>query len=143
MSDLADLIQGLRDEYDSKPEWFKAIAGSLPVTGLLAALHEYDKAVSEGKSEEAIAAAIGGLPAVKMLKSGSAVLSKSPAVIKSAREAMDSNILARALSNIGFGVGAGQSVGNTLQEAQQAAAKYEQEQAFRQGFANARGGEEL
>lgn len=139
MSEIDDIVQVLRDEYDSKPEWFKAVAGSLPITGQLAALHEYNKAMKSGAGEEAIMAALGGLPLVGMATKGVA-LTKNAKKLSQHKEMMDTNILARALSNIGFGVGAGQSSAKTAQEVMQRASDrvYEQD-----AFAMATGGESL
>ena len=143
MSDLEEIIQGLRDEFDSKPEWFKAIAGALPVTGQLAALHEYDKAVKAGESEDAIMAALGGLPLVGMAGK-SVTLSKNAKKVSQHNEMVNTPILARALSNLGFGVGAGQSSARTAQEELQrlksGAADNLMEQA---AFTKASGGERL
>ena len=112
--DINEIVQGLRDEYDSKPEWFKAIASALPLTGQLAALHEYDKAMSAGKGQDAILAAIGGLPMVGMATKG-AVLAKGAKGAAQIAE-RDSSVIARGISNLGFGAGLGQSSAMTAQE---------------------------
>ena len=134
---VKDILSGLRDEFDSKPEWFKAIAGSLPVTGQLVALHEYDKAVEAGKTGDALMAVIGGLPLVGMATKG-AVLAKGAKGAAQIAE-RDSSVIARGLSNLGFGVGAGQATTKTAQEqllmAKQRAAEDASETAeFNSGF---------
>ena len=84
-------------------------------------------------------AALGGLPMVGMATKG-VTLSKNAKKVAQHKEMLDTNLLARALSNIGFGVGAGQSSAKTAQEVMQKASDYENEQAFKNGFASARGG---